>query len=109
MIRNLHKATDNTATDTTSSSGSGFLSSFGEGPYAFKTLWQEITKGIQAVVNGITSISNTRNTNAAQTEWIFWSTAKDRQTKMNNNIGFYIIIGLVIVAATTIIITKQKK
>lgn len=100
MIRKVY----NKATDESTKS----FSLTGEGPYAFKTLWQEITKGIQAVMNSIANISITRSNNSAQTQQFYWLQAREGDKTLTNNVGFYIIIGLLILAATTIIITNKK-
>lgn len=100
MIRHINKTTDE--------SNQSF-SLMGEGPYAFKTLWQEITKGIQAIVGSIASIGNTRNNNSAATEQIYWLKSREGNDEMTKNTGFYIIIGLALVLVTTIIIINNTK
>ena len=100
MIRKINKTTGETNQS---------FSLMGEGPYAFKTLWQEITKGIQAITGSIANISNTRSNNGAATEQIYWLTAKDRNDDTYKNTGFYIIVGLAVVAVTLVIIFKNKK
>lgn len=108
MIRQINKATDGSTTTSTSGNGNSF-SLMGEGPYAFKTLWQEITKGIQAIMGGITNISTTRNNNSAAIAQTYWLTAREGATKTTGNTGFYIIVGLMIAAVFTVIIMNNKK
>lgn len=91
------------------SGGDSSSSLMGEGPYAFKTLWKEITKGIQAIVGGIADIGKTRNNNSATTAQLYWLTAGDRNDEQYKNTGFYIMIGLIIVAIVVVIIVNNKK
>lgn len=80
-----------------------------EGPYAFKTLWQEITKGINSITNGISSAAISRNNNAAMTAQWYWLHARDGQDSRDNNLGFYITLGLTLIIGLLFFIIKDKK
>lgn len=68
-----------------------------------------VGKMVGNVMTSITSLGLTRNNNSATTQQLYWLTAKDRNEKQPKNIGFYIIIGLMVVAVVTIIIINNKK
>ena len=72
-----------------------------------------VIDGVVGIFNGmfgtITNLGNTRNNNSAATEQAYWLTAKDRNDDTYKNTGFYIIVGLAVVAVTLVIIFKNKK
>ena len=72
-----------------------------------------VIDGAVSIFNGmfgtITNLGNTRNNNSAATEQTYWLTAKDRNDDTYKNTGFYIIVGLAVVAVTLVIIFKNKK
>lgn len=105
-IYHLNKASDG------GEGGEGGGTSFslsGEGPYAFKTLWQEITKGLDAMFGHVVDAAKTRNTNSAQTAQWYWLQAKDRGDSRDSNLGFYILLGGVLVFGLVVFIVKNKK
>ena len=81
----------------------------GEGPYAFKTLWKEATKAVGHIMTGITTLGVTRNTNSANTAAAFWTHARSSGDDEDNNIGFYLILGLVLIMGLIMYIIKKKK
>ena len=133
MIRNIHKASgtanaSNTttpgATTTTTSAPSGGQitgqvvgTAITEGASLASGItsggWSFLIDAVVGVFNGvfgmITSISNTRNTNSANTEQLYWLKAREGNDETYKNTGFYIIIGLAIIAVTIIIILNNHK
>lgn len=133
MIRNIHKASGTTNASNTTTTGAATTTSSAPsgGQIAGQVVGTAVTEGvglasgilsggwsylIDAVVgvfNGafgmITSISNTRNTNSANTEQLYWLKAREGNDETYKNTGFYIIIGLAIIALTIIIILNNHK
>ena len=72
-----------------------------------------VIDGAVSIFNGmfgtITNLGHTRNNNSAATEQTYWLTAKYRNDDTYKNTGFYIIVGLAVVAVTLVIIFKNKK
>ena len=92
--------------------------SSGEGPYAFKTLWQEITNGISAIGNTIINgLQVTEKTDQLHDLYDVkgrqdWSVDVLNATKPNNtgsNILFVIVICVALGALVYVAINKQKK
>lgn len=81
----------------------------GEGPYAFKTLWQEITKGLDATFGHVVDAAKTRNTNSANTAQWYWLHARDGKESRDANLGFYILLGGVLICGLVVFIVKNKK
>lgn len=92
-----------------SGSDSGSGSMMGEGPYAFGTLWKEATRAVGYVMKGFSDAAINRNNNSAANFQTYWMLADKRADKLTNNTGFYLIIGLIIVAVAAIFITKNIK
>lgn len=90
-----------------SEGGSGGM--MGEGPYAFGTLWKEATRAVGYVMKGFSDAAINRNNNSAANFQTYWMLADKRADKLTNNTGFYLIIGLIIVAVAAIFITKNIK
>jgi hypothetical protein len=133
MIRNIHKAsgtanasnttTPGAATTTTSAPSGGQIAGQVVGTAATEGVslasgimsggWSFLIDAVVGVFNGafgmITSISNTRNTNSANTEQLYWLKAREGNDETYKNTGFYIIIGLAIIAVTIIIILNNHK
>lgn len=65
--------------------------------------------GVVGIFNGMFNLGATRNNNSAATEQAYWLTAKNRNDDTYKNTGFYIIVGLAVVAVTLVIIFKNKK
>lgn len=133
MIRNIHKAsgTANASNTTTTGAATTTSSAPSGGQIAGQVVGTAVTEGVDlasgilsggwsylidavvGVFNGafgmITSISNTRNTNSANTEQLYWLKAREGNDETYKNTGFYIIIGLAIIALTIIIILNNHK
>lgn len=133
MIRNIHKAsgtanasnTTTPGTTTTTSSaptggqiagevvGTAVTEGVGLASGILSGGWSFLIDAVVGVFNGafgmITSISNTRNTNSANTEQLYWLKAREGNDETYKNTGFYIIIGLAIIAVTIIIILNNHK
>lgn len=132
MIRNIHKASGTAnastttpgATTTTSSAptggqiagqvvGTAVTEGVGLASGILSGGWSYLIDAVVGVFNGafgmITSISNTRNTNSANTEQLYWLKAREGNDETYKNTGFYIIIGLAIIALTIIIILNNHK
>lgn len=133
MIRNIHKAsgTANASNTTTPGAVTTTTSAPSGGEIAGQVVGTAVTEGVSlasgimsggwsflidavvGVFNGafgmITSISNTRNTNSANTEQLYWLKAREGNDETYKNTGFYIIIGLAIIAVTIIIILNNHK
>lgn len=69
----------------------------------------DLIGGVTNIFSGMFNLGATRNNNSAATEQIYWLTAKDRNDDTYKNTGFYIIVGLAVVAITLVIIFKNKK
>lgn len=133
MIRNIYKAsgTANASNTTTPGAATTTTSAPSGGEIAGQVVGTAVTEGanlasgimsggwsflVDAVVGVfnsafgmITSISNTRNTNSANTEQLYWLKAREGNDETYKNTGFYIIIGLAIIALTIIIILNNHK
>ena len=92
-----------------SGSESGNGSMMGEGPYAFGTLWKEATRAVGYVMKGFSDAAINRNNNSAANFQTYWMLSDKRADKLTSNTGFYLIIGLIIVAVAAIFITKNIK
>ena len=133
MIRNIHKASGitNASNTTTPSPATSTTSAPSDGQIAGQVASTAVTEGanlasgimsggwsflIDAIVGVfysafgmITRIYNTRNTNSANTEQLYWLKAREGNDETYKNTGFYIIIGLAIIALTIIIILNNHK
>ena len=114
-IYTFNKSTDEAAAAVSSAANSegsfdwaSLLGADGEGPYAFKTLWKEITKAVGYVMTGIMNLGITRNTNSAEIAKTYWEHAHDRADNRDSNLGFYLILGLVLVAGLIVFIVNNK-
>ena len=131
MIRNIHKTsgtanaantTTGTTTPTTTPSngqvagqvagtavteGMNLASDIMSGGWSF--LIDAVVDVFNSAFGMITNISNTRNTNSANTEQLYWLKAREGNDETYKNTGFYIIIGIAIIAVTIIIIFNNKK
>lgn len=131
MIRKINKGSGQTAqTGTTGTAGTSGTTGTGSpsgGQIAGSVLNTAITEGtslaagilsaggsyvIQAITgafNSLVSLGTVANNNAAQTQQLYWYTAGDRNDDRETNNGFYIIVGLGIVALITFLIVKSRK
>ena len=133
MIRNIHKAsgTANPSNTTTPGAATTTTSAPSGSQIAGEVVGTAVTEGVSlasgimsggwsflidavvGVFNGafgmMSSISNTRNTNSANTEQLYWLKAREGNDETYKNTGFYIIIGLAIIAVTIIIILNNYK
>lgn len=78
------------------------LSSFG-----ISGIVEPIAGVINGITTGVTTAAVNRNNNSAKNLQKYWDTREEIAIK--DNIGFYIIISLVIVCATAIVIAKTPK
>lgn len=72
-----------------------------------------LISGVAGIFTGafsmLGSLGTTRNNNSAQTQQMYWLTARDGNDERETNNGFYTIIGLAIVALTVYLIVKSVK
>lgn len=113
MIYNINKATSeaNIASSAINAGGNIAASIIeSSSPMGWiDSLIDGISNTILGAVNYITQLGTTRNNNSAATEQIYWLKAREGNDEMTKNTGFYIIIGLALVAVTTIIIINNTK
>ena len=123
MIRKIYRASGTTPGTSTSTTNAGVTAGvINTGGQIASTAinaanpmaWiGDAINGAVQIFNGmfgtITNLGNTRNNNSAATEQTYWLTAKDRNDDTYKNTGFYIIVGLAVVAVTLVIIFKNKK
>ena len=68
-----------------------------------------VIEAITGVFSMVTNLGTTRNNNAAQTAQMYWYKAGDRNDERETNNGFYIIVGLAIIAALVLFIMNNNK
>ena len=68
-----------------------------------------ITGIFTGAFNLVGTLGTTRNNNAAQTQQLYWYTSKDRNEERETNNGFYVIVGLGIMALVVYLIVKSHK
>lgn len=73
------------------------------------TLVGGVTSIVSTITGGIINLGVTRSNNDKEVKEVYWMTRKDRETEMDNNMGFYIIVGLIVVAAAVAFIVNSKK
>ena len=119
MIRTIHKASGQTGTSGTTTQVTGNIAStaikVGTG-LATGILSGGATYLIEAITgifpggfNMVSTICVKRNDNAAQTAQLYWVKAGDRNDERETNNGFYLIIGLAIIAFTVVLIVNSRK
>ena len=123
MIRKIYRANGTTPGTSTSTTNAGVTAGvISTGGQIASTVINAanpmawiggVIDGAVSIFNGmfgtITNLGNTRNNNSAATEQTYWLTAKDRNDDTYKNTGFYIIVGLAVIAVTLVIIFKNKK
>ena len=72
-------------------------------------LIEAVTGIFTGAFNMVTTMGTTRNNNAAQTAQMYWYKAGDRNDERETNNGFYIIVGLAIIAALVLFIMNNNK
>lgn len=122
MIRKIYKVSGQTGTADSGSSatqvrgsvantaikeGTGLLSGILSGGATY--LIDAVTGIFTGAFNLIGSLGTTRNNNAAQTQQLYWYTSKDRNEERETNNGFYVIVGLGIMALVVYLIVKSHK
>ena len=107
MIRNFHKATDDIASSAIQAGGSIASPAIGA---ANPLGWVDsVANAVADIFNGLFDLGKTRNTNSANTEQLYWLKAREGNDETYKNTGFYIIIGLAIIALSIIIILNNHK
>ena len=107
MIRNFHKATDDIASSAIQAGGSIASSAIGA---ANPLGWiDSVANAVAGIFNGLFDLGKTRNTNSANTAQTYWlvDSSKDKSTK-NPLTGFYIIVGVMLVAVVLAIFLNNK-
>ena len=122
MIRKIYKASGQTNTADSGSSaaqvggsvtntaikeGTGLAAGILSGGATY--LIDAVTGIFTGAFNLIGSLGTTRNNNAAQTQQLYWYTSKDRNEERETNNGFYVIVGLGIMALVVYLIVKSHK
>ena len=122
MIRKIYKASGQTNTADSGSSaaqvggsvantaikeGTGLAAGILSGGATY--LIDAVTGIFTGAFNLIGSLGATRNNNAAQTQQLYWYTSKDRNEERETNNGFYVIVGLGIMALVVYLIVKSHK
>lgn len=71
------------------------------------TILSPITDLIGNITGAVAGVAITKSNNDSADVRNYWNTRKD--IKRDSNIGFYILMGLLIICATLILIVKSKK
>ena len=90
-------------------SGESGSDSGGGGNYAFKTLWQEATRAVGYVMDGIANLSIVRSDNSHAIADNYWEHARDGEEDRTSNTGFYALLAIVIIVFIIGFIVKKKK
>lgn len=102
--KRLNKAND--STDALGSIMDG-LGSLGEG------VWGAVADAVADIATGIADsvaqISMNQTDKDAENYQYYWQTRNGRVISIDRNIGFYIIVGLMIAAITAVIILSNRK
>lgn len=122
MIRKIYKASGQTGTadggssnaqvagsvaNTAIKEGTGLAAGILSGGATY--LIDAVTGIFTGMFNYLGDLGKTRNTNAAQTQQLYWYTSKDRNEERETNNGFYVIVGLGIMALVVYLIVKSHK
>ena len=70
------------------------------------TILSPITDLIGGITNAVAGVAITKSNNDSADVRNYWTTRQD--VKKDSNMGFYIIVGLLIICATLIIVFKNK-
>ena len=102
MIRNPNHIIRKASGESGGDSGYG-------GNYAFKTLWQEITRAVGYLMDGLTNLGETRSNNSREIAEKYWTTADSGEDSRSSNIGFYAILAAVVIVFVIGYVVKKKK
>lgn len=107
MIRTFHKATDDVTSSAIQAGGSIASSAIdAANPYGWIG---DIADAVAGIFKGLFNLGATRNTNSANTAQTYWllDSSKEKTSK-NPLTGFYIVVGVMLVAVVLAIFFNNK-